>query len=253
MIIQDIPKDPEPAQEEENKDPEPGAQEEEKKKNVNLQPENDTVGKECNTERKPSIAVGAEIELLSAKGAEEPAQLVDKSEASPADKLNEQLENENIKRENQKQAGFPKKISEIEVINQDPYLKNFEHQIWIRINKFREWIKKFDESEQGILGFSDSYKKFGLNRVPGGIQYREWAPCAKKLCLCGDFNGWNRGSHQCKRNPYGVWELFLPDDKDGKPAIQHNSKVKATLVLANGQQVLLYVLLFNRLIVSLHG
>ena len=133
---------------------------------------------------------------------------------------------------------MPKKISEYEVINQDPMLKGYENDIKFRMSTFKNWLTKFEASEGGILGLTDSYKKFGLNRVKGGIEYREWAPCAKKVCLCGDFNGWNRSSHECKRNQYGVWELFVPDLPDGTPAIKHMSKVKTALILSTGEHVI---------------
>jgi len=38
-------------------------------------------------------------------------------------------------------------------------------------------------------------------------------------------DGWNRDSHEMKRDAYGVWEIVLPA-QNGQPAIVHDSKVK---------------------------
>jgi 1,4-alpha-glucan branching enzyme len=38
-------------------------------------------------------------------------------------------------------------------------------------------------------------------------------------------DGWDRDSHQMKKNEYGVFEITLPA-QNGKPAIPHDSKIK---------------------------
>lgn len=44
------------------------------------------------------------------------------------------------------------------------------------------------EKEGGLANFAKGYEKFGLLKVTGGIQYREWAPGARELRLTGDFS-----------------------------------------------------------------
>ena len=200
----------------------------------------DVVGMQPVSERKNSLSVGAELNELAGKSSADQQQVVVKGESSPPAKLQEQLANDNIRREQQKIETKSSKISEIEVVNQDQMLKPFEHEIRKRTSSLNEWLKKFDDHEGGIVSFAESYKKFGLNKMPGGIQYREWAPCARKVCLCGDFNGWNRNSHECKRDKYGVWELFIPNLPDGSSPIKHGSKVKTALILSDGKQVILH-------------
>lgn len=209
----------------------------------------DVVGKMLVSERKNSISVGASLPSITGKSLKENIQEVVEGEAKPPKELQKELADANTMR---KQQEGPKSISEYEVINKDPMLKHYEHDIRARVDLFNSWLKRFDENEGGILNLAESYKRFGLNRVKGGIQYREWAPSAQKVSLCGDFNGWNRGSHECKRNQYGVWELFVPDLADGTPAIKHGSRVKAALILCDGNHVYLF-LLFYRLIEILLG
>ena len=215
---------------------EPKAEEKEEIKGKVLEAK-DVVGKEPLGARKNSEVMGAELEKLAGQPEEEQAQEVVKSEPSPPTKLNEQLDKDNLRREQQKAEFKPLKISEIEVVNQDPMLKPYEQEIAKRMTLFKEWLQKFEKHEKGIIEFAGSYMHFGLNRVAGGIHYREWAPGAKKVCLCGEFNGWNRESHACKRDEFGMWDLFIPDLPDGTPAIKHGTKVKAALILATGQSV----------------
>ena len=46
------------------------------------------------------------------------------------------------------------------------------------------------------------------------------------MSLCTD--GWNRQSHKCTRNEFGVWELFIPNNPDGSSPIPHGTKVKVS-------------------------
>ena len=92
--------------------------------------------------------------------------------------------------------------------------------------------------------FSQSYKKFGLHRGASpdgktkGVWYREWAPAAKAVALVGEFNAWEpREGDWAVRDDFGVWSLFLPDGKDGTPAIKHRTKVKTRLETAYGEWV----------------
>lgn len=42
------------------------------------------------------------------------------------------------------------------------------------------------------------------------------------LGLLGEFNQWKpKDHHWAFKNTFGVWELFLADSPDGKPAIPH--------------------------------
>lgn len=42
------------------------------------------------------------------------------------------------------------------------------------------------------------------------------------LALIGEFNNWDpKAEHWAIKNDFGVFQLFLPDNADGTPAIQH--------------------------------
>jgi 1,4-alpha-glucan branching enzyme len=58
------------------------------------------------------------------------------------------------------------------------------------------------------------YEKMGAHPLAvdnaGGTYFAVWAPNARHVSVIGDFNGWNRSSHQLRqRGQSGIWEGFL--------------------------------------------
>ncbi|MDX1622084.1 MAG: hypothetical protein R3320_13890, partial [Nitriliruptorales bacterium] len=45
-----------------------------------------------------------------------------------------------------------------------------------------------------------------------GVHFAVWAPNAEYVSVIGDFNGWDKGSHEmAARGSSGVWERFIPE------------------------------------------
>ena len=82
--------------------------------------------------------------------------------------------------------------------------------------------------------FAHGLERFGLQRGVGGSWYREWAPAALGLSLVGDFNGWDASAHPCSRTDDGVWEVFVPNRPDGRPALDPGSRFKAAVRIGDG-------------------
>ncbi|KAK7428783.1 alpha-1,4-glucan branching enzyme [Neonectria magnoliae] len=123
------------------------------------------------------------------------------------------------------------------VIQLDPWLSPFSDTLKRRYSKAQDWVKTITDTEGSLEEFSRGIEKFGLNTdKDNNIIYREWAPNAVGAYLIGDFNDWNRGAHTMKKNDYGVFEITIPA-KNGQPAIPHNSKLKISLDLPNGEHV----------------
>lgn len=119
------------------------------------------------------------------------------------------------------------------VLRLDPWLEPFQDSLRSRYSKTQSWIKTINETEGGLAEFSKGYEKFGIVVAPNNdITYREWAPNAISAHFFGEFNNWDRLSHPMKKNDYGVWEITLPA-VNGKPAIEHGSKVKITMETPN--------------------
>src|SRR3954468_8963219 len=119
------------------------------------------------------------------------------------------------------------------LIENDPWLRPFEQKLRERFAYYRRAVAKFDLTG-GLLGqVSQGHRYFGFNRGElwnkPGVFYREWAPAALQLRLIGDFNNWDRFGHPLVPNQFGVWELFLPDDKFADK-LTHGSKVKVHVV-----------------------
>ena len=65
------------------------------------------------------------------------------------------------------------------------------------------------------------YDKLGahlrtMDGVPG-VAFAVWAPAAKQVSLCGNFNHWDGRYHQMRPlGSSGVWELFVPAMEEGE-------------------------------------
>jgi 1,4-alpha-glucan branching enzyme len=115
----------------------------------------------------------------------------------------------------------------------DPWLGSYAHQLTERHRRYRNALSRFDATG-GLLGqISQGHRYFGLNRGEfhgkRGVWYREWAPAALQLRLIGDFNGWDRWANPMVRDEFGVWGLFLPDDRFAERLV-HGSRVKVHVV-----------------------
>ena len=125
------------------------------------------------------------------------------------------------------------KISEFELINQDPSLKNYEWCIRRRNDHFKRILYEIEKNEKSLQNFALSYNDMGVHILPNGdVKYREYAPGCKGVSLYGDFNNWKKDEYWAIKNPYGCWELIIKSD-NGQPRIKHGQKIKANVVLQN--------------------
>jgi 1,4-alpha-glucan branching enzyme len=65
------------------------------------------------------------------------------------------------------------------------------------------------------------FEKLGAHRVAVGttvgVHFAVWAPNAERISVVGDFNGWDGRVHPMRLLiPGGVWEIFIPDLRDGE-------------------------------------
>ena len=101
-------------------------------------------------------------------------------------------------------------------------------------------MKHTEFSDTDLYLFSEgsiSYAYHSLGAHPHGkgsskgYVFRVWAPNAKSVCLCGDFNEWSPSSNPMNKTAGGVWELFVP----GLPAF---SSYKYAVTGADGKLVM---------------
>ena len=128
-------------------------------------------------------------------------------------------------------------------IEHDPWLRPYAQVLSERRYLADKWLYEIthatpDGSYQSLSDFTrNSYKTYGLHAHPDTkeITYKEWAPNAKRAFLLGDFNGWNKDSHEMKeRDEFGNFYITLPPNENGDYAIPHDSRVKVRFVLPDG-------------------
>lgn len=120
------------------------------------------------------------------------------------------------------------------VISIDPWLEPFADALRSRHSLYQKWADTIEKYEGGLDRFSLGFQKMGFHVDPktGSVTYREYAPGVIRAYLIGDFNGWNRDSHEMKRDDFGVWSIEIPG-QGGKCPIEHGSKVKISMVSPN--------------------
>ena len=65
------------------------------------------------------------------------------------------------------------------------------------------------------------WERFGAHRMTidgvTGVHFAVWAPNAQRVSVVGDFNRWDGRVHPMRRLvPSGVWEIFVPELRDGE-------------------------------------
>ncbi len=60
---------------------------------------------------------------------------------------------------------------------------------------------------------SSSYEIFGAHIENGGVYFSVFAPAARSVCLCADFNDWNE--IKMTRDYFGVWSAFVQGVGEG--------------------------------------
>lgn len=89
------------------------------------------------------------------------------------------------------------------VIEEDGYLEGYSAQIKARIQRLKRVEKLINENFQSLENFTKCYFGYDHNNKV----FREYVPGAKKVFLIGDFNNWNRESHQMKNIGNGEFEI----------------------------------------------
>ena len=117
-----------------------------------------------------------------------------------------------------------------EILDIDPYLKDFEGDINLRMDRLAEKKERFLTGGKSLTDFANAHNYYGFHKTKTGWVYREWAPNADGLYLIGDFNNWDKHSHPLTKINDQDWEITI----DKIRTIPHKSRLKV-LVDANGR------------------
>lgn len=117
-----------------------------------------------------------------------------------------------------------------EILNIDPWLKDYEDDINLRMDEFKKQKKRLVDKGKDLKEFANAHNYYGFHKTKTGWIYREWAPKADGLYLIGDFNNWDRHSHPLTKINDEDWEINIK----GIRTLPHGSRVKV-LVDANNK------------------
>ncbi|MGL4853688.1 MAG: alpha-amylase family glycosyl hydrolase [Lentisphaeria bacterium] len=96
-------------------------------------------------------------------------------------------------------------------LSEDESLQPYWDQIRQRQINIATVEKRLTQYGDSLENFASGHEYYGLHKSTDGWIFREWAPNALKVYLCGDFNNWQESEeYNCKR-VNNDWELHLPN------------------------------------------
>jgi 1,4-alpha-glucan branching enzyme len=110
-----------------------------------------------------------------------------------------------------------------ELVLRDPWLGPFAGAIARRAARLAETERRLTAGASSLVDFASGHEYYGLHRREGGWVFREWAPNASRVCLVGDFSGWEEREPfaLARINDSGDWEGRFPGD-----SVRHGQNYK---------------------------
>ena len=98
------------------------------------------------------------------------------------------------------------------IVAEDEWLQPVEAEMNARYARYKEKIDEIEGHNGSISNYANGYHYYGWqwDDVLDGWWFREWLPGAQDVYLFGDFNNWQRTELRLKKDPAGVWSIFLP-------------------------------------------
>ena len=98
------------------------------------------------------------------------------------------------------------------IVAEDEWLQPVEGEMNARYARYKEKIDEIEGHNGSISNYANGYHYYGWqwDDVLDGWWFREWLPGAQDVYLFGDFNNWQRTELRLKKDPAGVWSIFLP-------------------------------------------
>ncbi|MBR2509090.1 MAG: alpha amylase C-terminal domain-containing protein [Lentisphaeria bacterium] len=103
-------------------------------------------------------------------------------------------------------------LNERTSLNSDPHLQPYYKKLEARHRKAQEKIRELAGDIANLKDFASAHEYYGLHKKSDCWIFREWAPHADAIYLCGDFSDWEI-CHEYKLqkiNSHGDWEIKLP-------------------------------------------
>jgi 1,4-alpha-glucan branching enzyme len=121
-------------------------------------------------------------------------------------------------------------MSQLQLLELDPWLAPFEGTINSRYQKYRESRDRIIEQSGSLETFATAHHFYGLHFIDNQWIIREWAPNATTIYLVGNFSQWQSlPQFQFSSIGSGNWELRL-----GKSLLKHGDIYKLHLYWEGG-------------------
>lgn len=102
-------------------------------------------------------------------------------------------------------------MQKLKIIENDPWLEPYSAALEGRHQHALAKEAELTGGQQSLSDFATGYLYFGLQCLPDGWVFREWAPHADRIFLIGDFTGWKQvPEYQLQKTENGVWQLNVP-------------------------------------------
>ncbi len=98
------------------------------------------------------------------------------------------------------------------ILELNPQLMPYSGDIDLRMNLYYQTKGRLLGGKKTLKDFANAHAYFGIHHEKDGWVYREWAPNAYQLYLCGEFNDWNKTQYPMTKLDNGIWELKLDED-----------------------------------------
>lgn len=104
-----------------------------------------------------------------------------------------------------------KAVEKVKVINQGNPFKDYSKRVWVH-----SLLTDFDVALFVSGKHFRLYEKMGAHLLnvnkTDGTYFSVWAPSAQEVNVIGNFNGWDRKTHQLNKrwDASGIWEGFIP-------------------------------------------
>jgi len=105
-------------------------------------------------------------------------------------------------------------LKKMETLCSDVWLHPYFAQIDSRRERIKATEQRITGGQLSLKDFAQAHHYFGLHKTAKGWVFREYAPNAQSIYLCGDFSDW-KIEERFKLYPLGnsgQWELQLPED-----------------------------------------